>query len=72
MDTPIIDLINNAFDHIKTQNNLRSEAALARHLGVNDMAIRRWRRGEISPSLRIIGPVLIDYACDRAPVKIAS
>lgn len=72
MDTPIIDLINNAFDYIKTQNNLRSEAALARHLGVNDMAIRRWRRGEISPSLRIVGPVLIDYACDRAPVKIAS
>jgi hypothetical protein len=72
VEPTITDLINKAFDRIKSQNQLRSEAALARHIGVNDMAIRRWRRGEISPSLRIIGPLLVDYACDSNAIKIAS
>lgn len=65
-------LINTLFDQIKVKNNLRSDAALARHIGVNDMAIHRWRRGEISPSLRVIGPLLVDYADVIKPVEIAS
>lgn len=71
MEETITDLINQAFDQIKRKHNLRSDAALARHIGVNDMAIRRWRRGEISPSLRIVGPLLVDYACTQ-PAQIAS
>lgn len=70
--SPEAQLINTLFDQIKQQQQLRSDAALARYLGVNDMAIRRWRRGEISPSLRIIGPLLVDYAHVIKPVKIAS
>jgi hypothetical protein len=72
VEVPITDLINKVFDQIKQRHQLRSDAALARHIGVNDMAIRRWRRGEISPSLRIVGPLLINYACDDEAVKIAS
>lgn len=72
METTITDLINQAFDRIKQDRQLRSDAALARYIGVNDMAIRRWRRGEISPSLRILGPLLVDHARNTVPVKIAS
>lgn len=71
-DAITTDLINTLFDQIKEQNKLRSDAALARHIGVNDMAIHRWRRGEISPSLRIIGPLLVAYADVIKPAKIAS
>lgn len=71
MDATITDLINQTFDQIKEQKALRSDAALARYIGVNDMAIRRWRRGEISPSLRILGPLLVNYA-DVIKIKIAS
>lgn len=66
------DLINALFDQIKAKNNLRSDAALARHIGVNDMAIHRWRRGEISPSLRVIAPLLVIYADVIKPAQIAS
>lgn len=71
MEATITDLINQTFDQIKQREKLRSEAALARYIGVNNMAIRRWRRGEISPSLRVLGPLLVNYA-DVIKVKIAS
>ena len=72
MEVTLTDLINKAFDQIKERHALRSDAALARHIGVNDMAIRRWRQGEIGRSLRVVGPLLIDYACNDKPAQIAS
>lgn len=65
-------LINTLFDQIKTKHQLASDSALARHIGVNDMAIWRWRRGEFGVSMRVIGPLLVDYAESIRPVEIAS
>lgn len=65
-------LINTLFDQIKAKHSLSSDSALARHIGVNDMAIWRWRRGEFGVSMRVIGPLLVDYAESIRPVQIAS
>lgn len=61
-------MINALFDEIKVRHQLRSDAALARHLSatagvpVSEMAIVRWRRGEFPKGLDVLGPQLIEYA----------
>lgn len=66
------EMINALFDAIKIQNNLTSDSALARHMGVHDMAIWRWRRGEFGTSLKVIGPLLVDYAETIKATQIAA
>lgn len=58
----LIDMVNTLFDEIKRREGLKSDAALARHLGVTEMAILRWRRGEYPHGLKVIGPQLVTYA----------
>lgn len=75
MDT--ITLINSLFDHIKEQHNLPSDSALARHIGVPDMYIWRWRRGEFGTSTDVLAPLLITYGptipqSNLAPAQIAA
>lgn len=65
-------LINGLFDRLKEQHGLRSDSALARHIGVPDMYIHRWRRGEFSTSTRILAPLLVHYDPVIAPAEIAA
>jgi hypothetical protein len=72
-----IALINNLFDHIKEQHALPSDSALARHIGVPDMYIWRWRRGEFGTSTDVLAPLLITYGptiprSDLTPAQIAA
>ena len=55
------ELVNTLFDHIKEQNALTSDEALARHIGVPGMYIWRWRRGEYSASTKILLPLVALY-----------
>lgn len=66
------DLVNQLFDHIKTDHRLKSDSALAKHIGVPDMYIYRWRRGEFAPSLRILAPLLVHYSSVINQAKIAA
>ena len=70
--TDTTQLINGLFDRLKEQHGLKSDSALARHIGVPDMYIYRWRRGEFATSLRILAPLLVDYNPVIAPVEIAA
>lgn len=69
-ETSTHELINSLFDRIKEQEQFTSDSALARHIGVPDMYIWRWRRGEYGASLRILAPLLITYAPLIQPAKI--
>ena len=46
----IVDIL----DKVKSDNNLRSDAALARLLGVNRSAITRYRSGQYCPKIGVI------------------
>lgn len=59
--TETASLVNALFDHLKSKHNLSSDSALARHMGVPDMYIWRWRRGEFGASLKVLAPLLVDY-----------
>jgi hypothetical protein len=37
-------------DAFKHRHGIKSDAALSRRLGVSEMAIYRWRRGQIEPA----------------------
>lgn len=58
----LLNMVNALFDEIKRKNQLSSDAALARYLKVNEMAILRWRRGAYPKGLEIIGPQILEYA----------
>ena len=67
-----IELINALFDRIKEQHQLRSDAALARHMGVHDMNIMRWRRGEFGTSLKVLAPLLVEHSNAIKRTEIAA
>lgn len=67
-----LDLVNALFDQIKADHDLKSDSALARHIGVPDMYVYRWRRGEFAISLRVLAPLLVHYSPVIAQVKIAT
>ncbi len=66
---PLTTAINAAFDAIKAQHRLRSDRALARHLGTNAELIRRCRIGQLPPALRVVGPVLLAHIAPKQPKK---
>lgn len=65
-------LINSLFDTLKEQHCLKSDSALARHIGVPDMYIYRWRRGEFATSLKVLAPYLVHYNPVADPIEIAA
>lgn len=60
--TTAVELINVLFDQLKERYALTSDAALARHIGVHDMNIMRWRRGEFGTSLKVLAPLLVSHS----------
>lgn len=70
--TETTSLVNTLFDHLKAKHNLSSDSALARHMGVPDMYIWRWRRGEFGTSLRVLAPLLVDYGSVINQAEIAA
>ena len=65
MNITVSAVVNNLFDCIKMRENLTTDAALARYIGVSNMAISRWRKGKFPLSLRIITPLLLHYKSDN-------
>ena len=70
--TEALDLVNALFDQIKTDLSLKSDSALARHIGVPDMYVYRWRKGEFATSLRVLAPLLVHYSPAISQAKIAA
>lgn len=54
-------LINDLFDTIKGRHGLTSDGALARHIGVPEMYIWRWRRGAYGTSTSVLLPLILAY-----------
>lgn len=65
-------LVNQLFDQIKVEQDLKNDSALARHIGVPDMYIYRWRKGEFAPSFRILAPLLVHYSSVISQAKTAA
>lgn len=70
MDT--LALVNHLLNTIKERHGLPSDAALARHIGVNEMRIVRWRRGEYGAATRILFPLLLTYGPLSEPDALAA
>lgn len=71
-NTETTSLVNTLFDHLKAKHNLSSDSALARWMGVPDMYIWRWRRGEFGVSLKVLAPLLADYGSVIHQAEIAA
>ncbi len=54
-------LVNQTFDKARTTLDLSSDEKLARHLGVSNVAIYRWRKGELSRPAKILIPLVAQY-----------
>ena len=55
----IVTIVNQTLDLVRQQQKITSDNALAKHLQVSDLAIYRWRNGELPKAARILIPLII-------------
>jgi|GEM_PF-5043376 len=60
-DAKTTELLNTVLNTIRAEHNLRSDEALRQHIGVSDLTIYRWRRGEMGKSARKLIPLILEH-----------
>jgi transcriptional regulator with XRE-family HTH domain len=60
-------LVNQILDQLANAEGLTTERELARRIGVTEMSIFRWRRGEIGKAARLLLPLAIGQQPPAAP-----
>lgn len=59
MDTfELIDIVNRTLDQVRAEQRISSDEALARYLGVSNVAVYRWRNGVLPKAARILLPLV--------------
>jgi DNA-binding transcriptional regulator YiaG len=61
-NSDLLTLVNQTLDHIRTEKQLTSDEALARHLDVSNVAVYRWRHGTLPKAARILLPLVAHHA----------